>query len=99
MQAPELQSRSLDLPAAGEAEAAAAEEEGEGGFRSRALSKVAALAGMAFNVEQRVPDFEQTAKELVHPLFEALKVKVGAWLGAGGGWFPCAMLLLLLFGH
>lgn len=76
-EAPEQQSRSLDLPAAGEGEsAAAAAGEGEGGFRSRTLSKGAALAGMAFNVEQRVPDFEQSAKELVHPLFEALKVKV-----------------------
>jgi hypothetical protein len=75
LQAPEQQSRSLELPAAGEGDAAAAEGE-EGGFRSRMFGNVAALAGMAFNVEQHVPDFEQNARELVHPLFEALKVKV-----------------------
>jgi hypothetical protein len=79
LQAPEQQSRSLELPAAGEGEAAAAAE-GEGSFRSRMFGNVAALAGMAFNVEQHVPDFEQNARELVHPLFEALKVKV-RWLG------------------
>jgi hypothetical protein len=75
-QAPEQQSRSLDLPAAADGEAAAAEGGGESSFSRRAFGGVAALAGMAFNVEQRVPDFEQAAKELVHPLFEALKVKV-----------------------
>jgi hypothetical protein len=74
LQAPEQQSRSLELPAA-EGDAAAAAE-GEGGFRSRMLGNVAALAGMALNVEQHVPDFEQSARELVHPLFEALKAKV-----------------------
>jgi hypothetical protein len=76
-QAPEQQSRSLDLPAAADGEAAAEEGGGESSFSRRAFGGVAALAGMAFNVEQRVPDFEQAAKELVHPLFEALKVKVG----------------------
>ncbi|KAF6252771.1 hypothetical protein COO60DRAFT_1551454, partial [Scenedesmus sp. NREL 46B-D3] len=73
-EAPGQRSRGLELPAAGGGEPAGAG--GEGGFRGLTLSNVAALAGMAFSVEQHVPDFELRARELVHPLFEELKVKV-----------------------
>lgn len=74
VEAPGQRSRGLELPAAGGGEPAGAG--GEGGFRGLTLSNVAALAGMAFSVEQHVPDFELRARELVHPLFEELKVKV-----------------------
>lgn len=73
---PEQQSRGVITPSpAGEVEGDDAG--GLGGFGAAA----AGLAGQVFRVESKLPAFEDAAKQLVHPLFEKLKLQVGGLEG------------------
>jgi hypothetical protein len=76
--APEEASRSLDLTdaPAGE-EGAAISGSGRKSLRKTAFSAVTSLAGGLFGLDGQLPKFEETARELVHPLFEKLKTEVG----------------------
>lgn len=71
---PEQQSRGLFTPSpAGEGDVQQQEAAEGGGFRAAA----AGLAGKMFGVSERLPAFEEAARQLVHPLFEQLKTQVG----------------------
>lgn len=109
--APEEASRSLDPTdaSAGEDSGAAIYGSGRKSLRKSALSAVTSLAGGLFGLDGQLPKFEETARELVHPLFEKLKTQVGmskhrSLIGGGGKWgcacgVPAQVMVCSMHGH